>query len=108
MSAAASARLRALVDRIAVATGVNPSGVTANVTEPRAGVWWATVEWPDGTPLHATMQSGASADEAIDAVIGEIDDLAEWSVADAKQAIAHASKSLAVWSAVHAACEVTK
>ena len=108
MSAAATARLRALVDRIAVAVGVDPSGVTANVTTPRAGVWWAEVQWPDGTPMHAAMQSGASADEAIDAVIGEIDDLAEWSVSDAKQTITDASKSLALWSAVHAACEETK
>ncbi len=108
MSAAATARLRAIVDRIAVAAGVDPSKVTANVTTPRAGVWWAEVQWPDGTPLHATMQSGASDDEAIDAVIGEFDDLAEWSVSDARQTIAHASKSLALWSAVRAACEVTK
>lgn len=100
MSAAPEARLRAIVDRIAVAAGFDPSNVTANVTSPRDGVWWATVEWPDGTPLSATMQSGETADEAIDAVIGEIDNIAEWNVSDAKQTIAHASKSLVLWSAV--------
>ena len=113
MSEPDTARLRAIVDRIAAAVGVDPNEATVSVEHARQGRrWLASVTWnARATPsvlLFDTRRFAETPEEAVDRVIACIELNARRGAESASAAIVAAQRAVVAWSAVRVACEVMK
>jgi len=105
MSAAAIARLRAVVDRVAAAVGIDHASVVVAVDQPARAcdVWWASVVWP--LDDLNTFEGGKTPDAAVDAIVAELARRAGRRVEREERAIADAREQMALWQSVRDACD---
>lgn len=107
MSDAAEARLRAIVARVSKSCGIDPSDADVRIACVfRPSSWRADVVW-DSDALPAVTEWGATPDEAAEAVRVSIVERACRSIERAERVIVESRESVARWSAVRAAAEVT-
>lgn len=107
MSAAATERLRAIVDRVSQSCGIDPSAADVRIACVfRPSSWRADVVW-DSDALPAVTEWGATPDEAAEAVRVSLVERARRSIERAERAIVESRGSIMQWSAVLAAAEVT-
>lgn len=106
MSAAAEARLRAIVARVSQSCGIDPSAADVRIACVfRPSSWRADVVW-DSDALPAVTEWGATPDEAAESVRVSIIERSCRSIERAERVIVESREAIARWSAVRAAAEV--
>ncbi len=103
MSAAAEARLRALVDRVATAAGIDPRKVPTRIHMGQGDWRIACVTWPATSPFFCDTVGAYGADAAVDEMARRLADDAARSVAHEAKAAAEAERKRAMWAAIGAA-----
>ena len=108
MSAAAEARLRAIVARVATAAGIDPRDVPVRI-DVGQGEWRvARAGWPATGPSLAECVGAYGADAAVDAAARSYAEWAAHNAAAWSRKAAEAERERARWSAIGAAVAVRR
>lgn len=103
-AAAAKARLRDIVTRVAVAAQADPAKIPVYLVQGQGEWWIACVDWPLGTDLSLACRVGAyGADAAVDAAARSYAEWAAEKSASWQRKADEARRAHAQWVAIGAA-----
>lgn len=105
MSAAATARLRAIVARVATAAGIDPATVTVRLVAGHGEWWVACVDWPISAPPLARRVGASGADAAVDAAARSYAERAAQKAAEWARKADEARRAHETWVAITAAVD---